>query len=457
MKTYYLAIDIGASSGRHILGHIENGKLCLEEIYRFDNNIKNENGTLIWDIDKLFSEVKSGIAKCKQLGKLPKTVAIDTWGVDYVLLDEYNKEVLPAVSYRDSRTQESSKAVGEIIPQAELYSRTGIQKQSFNTIYQLYADKLSGKLDKAKHFLMMPEYLSFELTGEMRNEYTNATTTNLVNAESKQWDKYTLNKLGLPEDIFSPLSVPGTVVGSFTDEVKNEVGFDSTVILCPSHDTASAVAACPIDGESVYISSGTWSLIGTENTYPVLSEKAQKANFANEGGIEYRFRFLKNIMGMWLLQNIRRNINKELTYDEMMNLARNSSFTEKIDPNDSAFLAPENMIEAVRSYLGKPDLLLSDVLSSVYHSLADSYRKAVEEIESISGKEIKAIHIVGGGSKDKYLNKLTAEYTGKEVFTGLMEATATGNLLSQIMYDKNITLTEAREIIKRTFDVKEAD
>lgn len=457
MKTYYLAIDIGASSGRHFLGHIENDRLCLEEIYRFDNNIKNENGTLIWDIDKLFSEVKSGIAKCKQLGKLPKTVAIDTWGVDYVLLDEYNKEVLPAVSYRDSRTQESSKAVGEIIPQGELYSRTGIQKQSFNTIYQLYADKLSGKLDKAKHFLMMPEYLSFELTGEMRNEYTNATTTNLVNAESKQWDKYTLNKLGLPEDIFSTLSVPGTVVGSFTDEVKNEVGFDSTVILCPSHDTASAVAACPIDGESVYISSGTWSLIGTENTYPVLSEKAQKANFANEGGIEYRFRFLKNIMGMWLLQNIRRNINKELTYDEMMNLAVGSTFTEKINPNAPEFVAHENMIEAIRNYLGRPDLPLADVLSSVYHSLAESYKKAVEEIESISGKEIKAIHIVGGGSKDKYLNKLTAEYTGKEVFTGLMEATATGNLLSQIMYDKNITLTEAREIIKRTFDVKEAD
>lgn len=455
--TYYLAIDIGASSGRHILGHIENGKLCLEEIYRFDNNIKNENGTLVWDIDKLFSEVKSGIAKCKQLGKFPKTVAIDTWGVDYALLDENKKEILPAVSYRDGRTTEAVKEANNIISQAELYSRTGTQKQSFNTIYQLYADKLSGKLDKAKHFLMMPEYLSFKLTGEMRNEYTNATTTNLVNAESKQWDKYILDKLGLPEDIFSPLSVPGTVVGSFTDEVKNEVGFDSTVILCPSHDTASAVAACPVDGESVYISSGTWSLIGTENTYPVLSEKAQKANFTNEGGIEYRFRFLKNIMGMWLFQNIRRNINKELTYDEMMYTALSSKFTEKIDPNDSAFLAPENMIEAVRSYLGKPDLPLSDVLSSVYHSLADSYRKAVEEIESISGKEIKAIHIVGGGSKDKYLNKLTAEYTGKKVFTGLMEATATGNLLSQIMYDKNITLTEAREIIKATFDIKEAN
>ncbi len=454
---YYLAIDIGASSGRHILSHIENDRLCLEEIYRFDNNIKNENGTLIWDIDNLFREVKAGIAKCKQLGKLPKSVAIDTWGVDYVLLDSAKEEILPAVSYRDGRTEESSKAVGEIISQEELYSRTGIQKQSFNTIYQLYADKLSGKLSRAKHFLMMPEYLSFKLTGEMINEYTNATTTNLVNAESKQWDKYILNKLGLPEDIFLPLSVPGTVVGGFTKEVKNEVGFDSTVILCPSHDTASAVAACPIDGEIVYISSGTWSLIGTENTYPVLSEKAQKANFTNEGGIEYRFRFLKNIMGMWLFQNIRRNINKELTYDEMMYTALSSKFTEKIDPNDSAFLAPENMIEAVKSYLGKPDLFLPDVLSCVYHSLADSYRKAVEEIESISGKEIKAIHIVGGGSKDKYLNKLTSEYTGKKVFTGLMEATATGNLISQIMYDKNITLTEAREIIKRTFDVKEAD
>ena len=304
---------------------------------------------------------------------------------------------------------------------------------------------------------MMPEYLSFKLTDEIRNEYTNATTTNLVNAESKKWDKYILDILGIPSEIFCELSLPGTVVGGFSEQVKEELGFESTVILCPSHDTASAVAACPIDDESVYISSGTWSLIGTENTYPVLSEKAQTANFANEGGIEYRFRFLKNIMGMWLFQNIRRNINKELSYDEMMKLAKESSFTEKIDPNDNSFLAPENMIEAVRNYLGKPDLPLCDVLSSVYHSLAYSYKKATEEIEDISGKEIKAIHIVGGGSKDKYLNKLTAEYTGKKVYTGLMEATATGNILSQIMSDKKITLADAREIIKSTFDVKEAD
>ncbi len=455
MNTYYLAIDIGASSGRHILGCVEKGKLSLEEIYRFDNNIKNENGTLIWDIESLFTQVKAGIKRCREIGKIPKTIAIDTWGVDYVLLDESKKEILPAVSYRDGRTTEAVKEANNIISQAELYSRTGIQKQSFNTIYQLYCDKKSGKLSTAKHFLLMPEYLSFKLTGEIRNEYTNATTTNLVNAESKQWDKYILDKLALPENLFCELSLPGTVVGSFTERVKNEVGFDSTVILCPSHDTASAVAACPVDEESVYISSGTWSLIGTENTKPVLTEKALTANFANEGGVEYRFRLLKNIMGMWLFQNIRRNINKELSYDEMMSIAKTSTFTEKIDTNFNAFLAPENMVEAVRIYLGKPDLPLADVLSSVYHSLAESYRKATEEIEDISGKEIKAIHIVGGGSKDKYLNKLTAEYTGKKVYTGLMEATATGNILSQIMSDKKINLTEARKIVKSTFDVKE--
>lgn len=456
VKNYYLAIDIGASSGRHILGSIENGKLRLEEIYRFENGIKNENGTLIWDTENLFSHVKMGIARCKDIGKLPKTVAIDTWGVDYVLLDENEREIYPAVSYRDSRTNDGAAAVSAVISQSELYRRTGIQKQNFNTVYQLYCDKESGKLKGAKHFLMMPEYLSFKLTGVMKNEYTNASTTNLVDAQTKQWDTYILDKLGLPADIFLPLSVPGTSVGRFTDEIRGEIGFDCEVILCPSHDTASAVAACPIDDESVYISSGTWSLIGTENTQPVLSEDALAANFTNEGGIEYRFRFLKNIMGMWLLQNIRKDIDKSLSYDQMMQLAMDSDFTDKIDPNAPCFVAPDSMIDAVRGYLGRPDLPLGDVISSVYHSLAASYKTAVDEIERISGKQIKSVHIVGGGSKDRYLNLLTAQYTGKKVYTGLMEATATGNILSQIMADKNIDLTEARKIIKTTFEIKEA-
>ena len=452
---YYLAIDIGASSGRHILGSVENGKIVLEEIYRFENGIENKDGTLVWDIEKLFESVVAGIAECKKIGKIPASVAIDTWGVDYVLLDKNLNEIMPAVAYRDSRTEQSLKAVQEIVSQAELYGKTGIQQQNYNTIYQLYADKQSGKLNNAEHFLMMPEYLSFKLTGVIKREYTNASTTNLVNANSKDWDFDIIGKLGLPERIFEPLHMPGTVVGELKEDIAKLVGFNTEVVLCPSHDTASAVAACPIDNESVYISSGTWSLIGAENDYPVLSEEALAANFTNEGGIEYKFRFLKNIMGMWLFQNIRKNIGKTLTYDEMMHLAEESDFSELVDPNDQRFLAPENMVEAVREALGKPELPLGDVLACVYNSLAHSYDRAVREIEGISGKKIKAINIVGGGSRDMFLNRLTSKVTGKKVFIGLMEATATGNLMSQIMYKNGMSLSDARELIKNTFNVKE--
>ena len=451
---YHLAIDIGASSGRHILGHLEGGKLRLEEIHRFENGITEQDGTLVWDIESLVREVKAGIAKCKTLGKIPATVAIDTWGVDYVLLDENEKEILPAVSYRDGRTEQAVKELETILPQSALYARTGIQKQNYNTIYQLYCDRKSGKLQNAKSFLMIPEYLSFKLTGVIKNEYTNATTTNLVHAERKAWDEDLLKKMEIPAHLFQPLSLPGSVVGSFKAEVAAELGFDATVVFCPSHDTASAVAACPIDETCVYISSGTWSLIGTENLRPILSKDALAANFTNEGGMDYRFRFLKNIMGMWLFQNIRKNLDKKYTYDEMMQMAMASSFTEKIDPTDLSFLAPKNMIEAVRAYLKKPDLPLGDVLSSVYHSLAASYDRAVREIEKISGKEVSAIFIVGGGSKDAYLNRLTAQYTGKPVHIGLTEATATGNLLAQMMYQEKKTLAEMREIIKNTFEIR---
>ncbi len=451
---YHLAIDIGASSGRHILGHLEGGKLRLEEIHRFENGITEQDGTLVWDIESLVREVKAGIAKCKTLGKIPATVAIDTWGVDYVLLDENEKEILPAVSYRDGRTEQAVKELETILPQSALYARTGIQKQNYNTIYQLYCDRKSGKLQNAKSFLMIPEYLSFKLTGVIKNEYTNATTTNLVHAERKAWDEELLKKMEIPAHLFQPLSLPGSVVGSFKAEVAAELGFDATVVFCPSHDTASAVAACPIDETCVYISSGTWSLIGTENLRPILSEDALAANFTNEGGMDYRFRFLKNIMGMWLFQNIRKNLDKKYTYDEMMQMAMASNFTEKIDPTDLSFLAPKNMIEAVRAYLKKPDLPLGDVLSSVYHSLAASYDRAVREIEKISGKEVSAIFIVGGGSKDAYLNRLTAQYTGKPVHIGLTEATATGNLLAQMMYQEKKTLAEMREIIKNTFEIR---
>lgn len=449
--TYHLAIDLGASSGRHILGYIEDGKIKLEEVYRFEDYLKEENGSFIWDIDKMVREVKAGIAKCGEIGKIPSTIAIDTWGVDYVLLDENKRELLPAYSYRDSRNNLIQNDVAAVISQDELYARTGIQKANYNTLYQLYCDKKSGKLDSAKYFMNMPDYLAFKLTGVIKNEYTEATTTNLINAKTKDWDGEILDTLGIKKDIFSPVSMPCTEVGALVG-----FDFDSTVVLAPSHDTASAVAACSVGDSGVYISSGTWSLIGTENTEPVLSEDALKANFTNEGGINYRFRFLKNYMGMWLFQNIRKDLNKQYTYDEMMQMAMNSGSYEFIDTNDNAFLAPESMVGAIRTYLKNDRLPIDVLINSVYHSLAKAYAQVVDEIEKISGKTFDTINIVGGGSKDKYLNKLTAQYTGKKVLAGPVEATATGNLISQMLYSKEVaSLEEARKLVKKSFDIYE--
>ena len=449
--TYYLAIDIGASSGRHILSHIENERLVLEEIYRFDNNLTQSKDGLVWDTDSLFAEVLCGIKKCKEMGKIPKSIAIDTWGVDYVLLDENKKEIKPCFCYRDGRTNAVIDEVESLVSPAALYAKTGIQKQNFNTIYQLYADKKNGRLLNAKYFLMMPEYLSFKLTGVCKNEYTNATTTGLVNANAKTWDSEIISVLGLPKELFGALNTPSSVVGDLSADIQKAVGFHSTVLFAPSHDTASAVCACPMADNDLYISSGTWSLIGTEITEPILNDNARKLNFTNEGGMDYRFRFLKNYMGMWLFQNIRRNLNKSMTYDEMMELAKNCGEHKYFDVNDSTLVAPKNMIDAIGKLIGSDDLGL--ILNSAYHSLAKSYSEAVAEIEAVTGKRFNAIHIVGGGCQDKYLNALTRDYTGKSVTAGPIEATATGNIVSQIMRDKKIPLATAREIVKNSFDI----
>lgn len=453
MKTYYLAVDIGASSGRHILSHIENGKLVLEEIYRFENNLVKSKDGLVWDIENLFSNVLNGIKKCKEIGKIPKSIAIDTWGVDYVLIDENRKEIKPCYCYRDSRTSTVIDEVESLVSPTELYAKTGIQKQNFNTIYQLYSDKKNSRLKNAKYFLMMPEYLSFKLTGVCKNEYTNATTTGLVNANAKTWDADIIYALGLTEVPFIPLSLPSSHVGFLSEDIQKAVGFNCAVLFAPSHDTASAVCACPMRDNDLYISSGTWSLIGTEITEPILNDNARQLNFTNEGGIDYRFRFLKNYMGMWLFQNIRRNLNKSMTYDEMMELAKSSNSYKYFDVNDSTLVAPKNMIDAIGKLIGSDDLGL--ILNSAYHSLAKSYSEAVTEIEAVTGKRFNAIHIVGGGCQDKYLNALTRGYTGKDVTAGPIEATATSNIISQIISDKKISLAAARDLIKKSFDIKE--
>ncbi len=452
---YALAIDIGASSGRHILGHMENGKIHIEEVHRFENEIKEKDGALTWDVEALFSEVLEGMKKCAALGKIPETVAIDTWGVDYVLLDADKKEILPAYSYRDSRGERAMAELDSLLPFAEVYARCGIQKMHINTIYQLYADKKAGRLDRAKYLLMIPAYLSYRLTGEMKNEYTNCTTTSILNAETRKVDEKIAEVIGFSPALLGEILPPGAPVGDFTDAVAEKVGFSAKVLFCPSHDTASAVAACPLSDGDIYISSGTWSLIGTERLAPIVTDAARGANFTNEGGIDYRFRFLKNYMGMWLLQNIRKNLHKTMTYDEMMYAAMESGKYEYIDVNASEFVAPENMIEAIRGYLGKPDMPLGEVINSVYHSLAKSYRDAFCEIGNITGEETGDIRIVGGGSRDAYLSRLTAEYTGKRVFTGPVEATAIGNILSQFYAKGGYTLSELRKMVADSFGTQE--
>ena len=455
MDRYCLAIDMGASGGRHILGHLENGRLVTEEVYRFENGMKTAKGQLTWDTEEIFGHILAGIRRCRELGKVPATVGIDTWGVDYVLLDENEKELLPCMAYRDSRTLAVIEEVYGILSRESLFGRTGIAEQSFNTIFQLYCDKKSGKLEKAKHFLMMPDYFAWRLTGIRKNEYTIASTSGLLNAAGRCWDREILQKLAIPEAIFAPISMPGTCVGGFTAEIQAAVGFDAKVVLCPSHDTASAVLACPMGESSLYISSGTWSLLGMETENPVTTPEALAAGLTNEGGTHGRYRFLKNIMGMWLFQSIRRELGKKYTYDEMMYMAQGSRFTATFDPTDDSLLAPESMLTAIRTLLGQPELPLADVLASVYLSLAAGYKATTAQMEAISGQKVQAIHIVGGGSRDRYLNALTAKAVSVPVIAGPTECTAEGNLLGQLMYlDPALTLEGARALIAHTHEAE---
>ena len=296
----YLAVDIGASSGRHILGWIEGGNLRLEEIYRFENKLVTKNGRLCWDMENLAEEVLRGLERCRELSKIPDSVGIDTWAVDYVLLNKEGCVLGDTVAYRDSRTQGMDRLVEGLIPAQELYARTGIQKQDFNTIYQLMAVKTQQPelLEQAQRLLMVPEYLTYRLTGKMESEYTNATTTGLVNAQTRTWDWKLLDRLDYPRRLFGELRLPGSVVGHFAPEIKARVGFDCQVLFPATHDTGSAFLAVPAKEGGVYLSSGTWSLLGTELPVPVTTEESRQRNFTNEGGYQYRFRYLKNIMGL---------------------------------------------------------------------------------------------------------------------------------------------------------------
>lgn len=462
MRTY-LSVDIGASSGRHILGWIEAGRLRLEEIYRFENKLARKNGRLCWDMEHLAEEVLRGLERCRELSKIPDSMGIDTWAVDFLLLDGEGNPLGDAVAYRDSRTQGMDKLVEALVSPQELYARTGIQKQDFNTIYQLMAVKTQEPelLDQARRLLMVPEYLTYRLTGKLENEYTNATTTGLVNAETKSWDRELLDRLGYPVRLFGELRQPGYRVGGFTQAVKDRVGFDCDVLFPATHDTGSAFLAVPAKEGGVYLSSGTWSLLGTELTDPITTEESRRCNFTNEGGYQYRFRYLKNIMGLWMLQSIRREAGPDLSFDALERAAREAeNFPSRVDVNHSCFLAPDNMGEAVRALCrqtGQPEPgSLGELASCVYHSLAESYAASVKELSVLTGKRYTAVNVVGGGSRDGYLNQLTANATGLPVYAGPTEGTALGNLIVQMLAAGEFPdLAAARKAIRHSFEIKE--
>lgn len=457
---YYLSIDIGASSGRHILSSVQNGKLVLEEVYRFENGMTQKDGHLVWEYEKLFSNIIAGLKECKKLDKIPVSVGIDTWGVDYALIDADGKVIGDVYAYRDGRTEEPIKKVHEIIPFETLYKRTGSQFQIYNTIYQLYTDKLSGKLDKAERFLMMPDFFNYLLTGVMKNEFTNASTTGLMSAKTRDWDMETVKELDLPEKLFKELSDPATLVGNLKPEIAKEIGYDLKVVLPATHDTASAVMAVPEIGQPLYISSGTWSLLGIESPVAISTEEALKENFTNEGGYERSTRFLKNIMGLWMIQCVRREYNKKYSWGDFVTLSKEvKDFDSIVDVNDNSFLAPASMIEAIKDYCRKTGQKVpetpGEIALCVYDSLAVCYKRAVETVERVTGYKFDTIHIVGGGCQNAYLNELTAKRTGRRVVAGPVEATAIGNALSQLLYDGAVkNINEAKELVKVSFDTE---
>ena len=421
---YYLAIDIGASSGRHIVGWMEDGNLQTEEVYRFPNGVANQDGHLTWDIDSLTAHVKAGIEKARERFCPVRSLSIDTWGVDYVLM-KGDKEVRPCYAYRDTRTEPVIPQVHDRISFPDLYQHTGIQFQPFNTVYQLYADKLAGRLEGVTDFLMMPEYLMYKLCGVNSHEYTNATTGGMVSAAAGEYDPAIIRALDLPAELFCGLQQPGTVIGEYKG-IK--------VVLCATHDTGSAVEGIPMEENMPYISSGTWSLLGVKTPQPLTDTASEQANWSNEGGVGYS-RYQKNIMGMWLINRLRDELCPGRPFPEIVEEAEASLFEGTVDANAPAFLAPESMKASFDAALPVKPRSVGDYFRCAYHSLALCYGDAVRELEQNTGRQYDRMVIVGGGAKNAFLNRLTEEASGKKVIALPIEATAIGNLKIQIRSD----------------------
>ncbi|MGI6714513.1 MAG: rhamnulokinase [Bacilli bacterium] len=427
---YYLAIDLGASSGRHIIGYQrENGKIALVEVHRFRTKMDDSADGLVWNIPRLFKEIKKGIRKAFKRYPVIESLAIDTWGVDYVLING-EKEMPPFYAYRNQRCQRGADLVHQILPFAEIYQRTGIQYAPFNTLYQMYDDLMQGRLEKATDYLMLPSYFVYKLTGVKTHEYTQESTGMWLKATTGDYDWELLKQLGLPAKLFGEIKKPGFVVGELLPQVQKEVGGNCPVVLCASHDTGSAFEAVDVPADGIILSSGTWSLLGIKSPKPIINEVSFKANYANEGGVGY-IRFLKNIMGMWIPNRIREEVGFTQKY-----IDQNVPFVEykaTFDVNDPSLLSPASMKEAVMALLQDyPPENNIELLNAVYHSLAQGYQKAIAELAAITKQKYRSIYVIGGGARNTYLNKLIGDYTKLKVVALPIEATALGNIKVQM-------------------------
>lgn len=468
-KLNLLAFDLGASNGRTILGKYNGTKLELEEVHKFPNGAINIQGSLYWNTLGLFEEIKTGLRKAIQAtDNNLACLAIDTWGVDYGLLDKEDNLLTNPYHYRDSRTDGLLDEIFAQVSAETIYQLTGIQFMQINTLVQLYADLLYRPwiLENAKSLLFMPDLLNFFLTGKKFNEYTNSSTSQLFNPTTTAWADELFTKLNLPREIMQPLIFPGEIIGELTDDLKVEFGIDYSlpVVAVGSHDTASAVAATPLLTEnSIYISSGTWSLLGMELTEPVITEASRRANFTNECGVGKTIRFLKNISGLWLIQECKRSWDRQglnLSYDQISEAATNTSFASRIDPDDPSFLNPADMPTAIKEFCKRTNQAIpetyGEIARCVYESLASSYKRTLDMLEVMIDTTVDTIHMVGGGIQAEILCQFTANSTGKKVVTGPIEATAMGNMLVQLMAMGEISsLAEGREIIKRSVTLKE--
>jgi rhamnulokinase len=463
-RNHFLAFDLGASSGRAILGTLDNGKLHLTEIHRFKNQMLRLHGTYYWNIFSLFEELKTGLKKCiSEFGIQPESIGIDTWGVDYALVAKEGMLVGLPYAYRDHRTDHSMEEFFRILPQKETYLLSGIQFMQFNTLFQLFASVQSdySGLKHAESLLFTPDALNYLFTGVKKNEYTIASTSQLLKPGKPEWESELFKAAGIPQNIVCDLVLPGTIIGELTREIMEDTG--SSPIPCiavASHDTASAIASVPAEGENwAYISSGTWSLMGIESKVPLVSEETLELNFTNEGGVDGTTRYLKNIMGLWLIQECKRiwDLEKVISWDEIVDLSTKAvPFRSLIDPDHPSFLNPGNMPEAISAFCrktGQPvPITISEISRCIYDSLALRYKYTLEIIESVSSEKVEVLHVIGGGANNSFLCQLTADATGLTVAAGPVEATAIGNLLVQARALGYInSLIEIRKVVRDSF------